>query len=70
MRMDHIYETPKKYRFDDSKIVKKALVNLNIINYRNSHNYKDFKKAYRLLLKYLVKENRNVMIHFNAQMAM
>ncbi len=67
MRMDHIYETPKKYRFDSSKIVKKAPISLSIINYRNSHAYNDFKKAYSPLLNYLVKEKRNVMIHFNAK---
>ena len=67
MRMDHIYETPKKYRFNNSKIIKKAPINLSNINYRNSHDYKDFKHIYGPLLNFLVKENRNIMIHFNAK---
>ena len=66
MDMDHIYETPKKYRFDDTNIVKKAPHSLSIINYRNSHDYKDFKRSYSPLLKFLVNESRNTMIHFNA----
>ena len=67
MKMDYIYETPKKYRFDDSKIVKKAPINLSRINYTNSRDYNDFKRIYNPLLNFLVKENRNIMIHFNAK---
>ena len=67
MKMDFIYETPRKYRFDNSKIVKKAPHNLSLINYRNSRDDKDFKRSYGPLIKYLVNEYRNVMIHFNAK---
>ena len=67
MNMDLIYETPQKYRFEDSKIVKKAPHNLSIINYRNSRDFKDFKRSYGPLIKFLVEEYRNVMIHFNAR---
>jgi len=67
MEMDHIYETPKKYRFDDGKIIKKAPHNLSIINYRNSRDYNDFKRVYGPLLRFLEKEYRNTMIHFNAK---
>ena len=67
MEMDHIYETPKKYRFDDRNIIKKAPHNLSMINYRNSRDYNDFKQAYGPLLRFLEKEYRITMIHFNAK---
>lgn len=67
MKMDHIYETPNKYRFDDSKIIKKAPEILSSINYKNSHDYKDFIRVYAPLIKFLVNEPRNIMIHFNAK---
>ncbi len=67
MKMDYIYETPEKYRFDDSNIVKKAPEILSRINYSNSRVYNDFKHTYGSLISFLVKETRNIMIHFNAK---
>ena len=67
MRMDCIYETPQKYHFDDNHIIKKAPQNLSNINYGNSHEFKDFKQRYKPLLEFLIKEDRNIMIHFNAK---
>lgn len=67
MDMDIIYETPKKYCFDDSKIIKKAPQILSSINYANSRKYKDFKLKYAPLINFLENESRNIMIHFNAK---
>ena len=67
MKMDCIYETPEKYHFDNSNIVKKAPEILSRINYDNSHDYDDFKNIYEPLISFLVKESRNIMIHFNAK---
>lgn len=67
MDMDCIYETPQKYRFDDDKIIKKAPAVLSNIKYSNSRDFTDFKNVYGHLLRFLEKEKRNILIHFNAR---
>lgn len=66
MSLDVLYQTPQEYHFKQDKIDKIAPTNLNYINYRNSHQYPDFKRVYKPLINLITRNDVNTMIHFNA----